>query len=77
MTRNTRTYWLGALAGAVALLAVAATGLADNASLGVVPPNERAYGHTYGGWSAEWWKWFLSIPEDVHPSLGGSCQEGQ
>jgi hypothetical protein len=31
----------------------------------------------YGGWSAEWWQWFLSIPADVHPALGGSCREGQ
>jgi hypothetical protein len=35
---------------------------------------------TYGEWTARWWQWVLSIPEDRNPTLdetGENCDEGQ
>jgi hypothetical protein len=58
-------------------LALPIPALAENPNPGVAPPNSKAYGHSYGGWSAEWWQWFLSIPTPDHPAIGGDCGEGQ
>jgi hypothetical protein len=33
---------------------------------GVLPPNSRSHGKSYGEWSAEWWKWAFSLPIDDH-----------
>jgi hypothetical protein len=47
---------------------------------GVIPPNARPYGLTYGDWSARWWQWALSIPATTNPLLdatGANCAEGQ
>ena len=30
--------------------------LAQPVDSGVAPPHSVAFGHTYGGWSAEWWR---------------------
>lgn len=65
---------------AISVLASAPAGqaLAQNANPGVAPPHSHAFGHTYGGWSAEWWQWYLSIPTGTpHPALGGDCRVGQ
>jgi hypothetical protein len=34
---------------------------------GVIPPNARPYGLTYGEWSAKWWQWAFSLPVDQNP----------
>lgn len=35
---------------------------------GVLPPHAYPFGKSYGDWSAEWWKWVISIPADNnHP----------
>lgn len=49
-------------------LAVPASGDADD-NPGVLPPNSRPYGKTYGEWGAEWWKWAASIPAAQNPGL--------
>ena len=66
-----------AVTAAVGACGLAAAALAGNPNPGVAPVNSSAYGHSYGGWSAEWWKWFLSIPTPDHPGIGGDCGEGQ
>jgi hypothetical protein len=33
-----------------------------NQNPGVLPPNSRIAGLTYGEWGAEWWQWLLAIP---------------
>lgn len=47
----------------------------------VLPPNSKAFGKTYGGWSAEWWNWALTLPaEDNHPLIANGkmdCTLGQ
>ncbi len=52
----------------------------DDTQSPVIPRNSSAYGNTYGEWSARWWQWVLSIPEDTNPNLdttGENCAEGQ
>jgi hypothetical protein len=53
---------------------------AGNPNPGVVPVNSNFHGKTYGEWSAEWWKWSLSIPYTNNPvrdESGEFCAEGQ
>ncbi len=50
------------------------------ATPGVVPPQAKAFGKTYGDWSEAWWKWTLSIPAAHNPALdtsGASDAVGQ
>jgi hypothetical protein len=43
-----------------------------------MPPNAKAYGMTYGEWSAKWWQWVYSLPIDRHPLFDtADCSEGQ
>lgn len=78
---NTLRQWSSPISTVLAVL-VLTVGMAVEASAGnsnpaAAPPNSKAYGHSYGEWTAEWWKWWLSIPVPDHPALGGSCEEGQ
>jgi len=34
---------------------------------GVIPPQAKYGGMTYGEWSAAWWQWAFSMPVDHHP----------
>ena len=36
---------------------------------GVVAPGTKIHGKSYGGWSAEWWKFVFSIPVSDNPLL--------
>jgi hypothetical protein len=40
---------------------------ANNPNPGIHPPGAKAYGHTYGEWSALWWQWAFSLPINAHP----------
>ena len=47
---------------------------------GIMPPQSHAFGKSLGEWSAEWWKWALSIPSKRSPLIdptGANCAEGQ
>ncbi len=47
---------------------------------GIVPPDQKAYGKTYGQWGSAWWQWALGIPADVNPLLddtGANFASGQ
>ncbi len=47
---------------------------------GVYPPGSSPFGKSYGEWSAEHWKWLLSIPYATNPAndfSGANCDEGQ
>ena len=35
----------------------------------VLPPDQEAYGRTWGEWSAAWWQWVTAVPADRHPLL--------
>ena len=43
-----------------------------NANPGILPPNSRVQGLTYGEWSARWWQYVLSIPAPQNPLNGGT-----
>ena len=63
----------------VGLLAGSVSGVyAANRNPGVIPPNAKAYGMTYGEWSAKWWQWAFSLPVDQNPFFdeGGNCTNG-
>jgi hypothetical protein len=47
----------------------AAAERSGNSNPGIVPPNVRAFGLTYGEWSAEWWKYAVGVPAPVNPLL--------
>jgi hypothetical protein len=44
------------------------------------PADTIQYNLTYGEWTAQWWQWAYSIPEDRNPvadPTGENCDEGQ
>jgi hypothetical protein len=46
----------------------------------VYPPDSKPYNLTYGEWSAKWWQWVLSLPQDINPLLdntGEDCAQMQ
>jgi len=51
-----------------------------NPNPGVIPPQARAHGLSYGEWGAQWWRWAYSFPVDQFPPLQsgeGDCSLGQ
>jgi len=43
-----------------------------------MPENSKAFGKTYGEWSAAWWKWALQMPTTAHPLYDSTdCSAGQ
>jgi hypothetical protein len=51
-----------------------------NPNPGVIPPQARAYGLTYGEWEAQWWRWAYSFPLAQFPPLQSGefdCSAGQ
>lgn len=49
-----------------------------NQNAGVMPPNSRPGGLTYGEWNEEWWQWAFSMPIDDHPLYDtADISEGQ
>jgi hypothetical protein len=48
--------------------------------LSVFPPDSRPYGLTYGEWTAKWWQWAFSMPEELNPLVddtGRNCANNQ
>jgi hypothetical protein len=50
-------------------LLLALTTMATVANAGVLPLNSRAFGKSYGEWTAAFWQWVLNIPEANNPLL--------
>jgi hypothetical protein len=51
---------------------------AKNGNPGILPPNSKAFGKSYGEWSAEFWKWLYSMPTDQHPLFEtADCSQNQ
>jgi hypothetical protein len=65
----------------VTLLAVSSDALAKggNKNPGVIPPNAKYRGLTYGEWAARWWQEALSIPvvDGEHPLISGGAFGGK
>lgn len=45
---------------------------------GVIPPNAKPHGLSYGEWSARWWQWAFSLPVPDNPffDVDGNCTNG-
>ena len=46
----------------------------------VFVPDSSAFNLTYPQWTAKWWQWAYSIPQNIHPAYddtGKFCKEGQ
>lgn len=68
------------LCTAVALIILPSAASAGNDNPGVLPPNSRPLGATYGEWGGRWWQWVAAQPTDVNPlldSTGENCAQGQ
>jgi hypothetical protein len=53
---------------------------AQGENFGIFPVNSKPYNLTYGEWSAKWWIWALSIPEENNPitdQTGENCDINQ
>jgi hypothetical protein len=62
----------------VGLLGAAPVTFAKNPNPGVIPPQARAHGMTYGEWSAKWWQWAVSLPLNHNPLADtADCSTGQ
>jgi hypothetical protein len=69
---------------AVAQITLGTTSPVNNSSIGsTVTPfsvDTIQYNMTYADWTARWWQWAYSIPEDRNPvadETGQNCDEGQ
>lgn len=61
-----------------AILAQTSSGTSNNPM--IYPPDAKPYGKSYSEWTTEWWKWFVSIPNDDNPindQTGQNCAVGQ
>ena len=60
----------------LALLLVSLPAQADsNPNPGILPPNQPAYGKSYGEWAAAWWNWALSGPDGNNVLQLDFCSE--
>ena len=51
-----------------------------NPNTRVIPRSAYPFGKSFNDWSAEWWKWQLSLPATDHPAFsvdGANCDAGQ
>jgi hypothetical protein len=62
-----RTVWVVTIA---LLLVTTSVAGARNANPGILPPNSRVHGLTYGEWSARFWQYILTIPASQSPFFG-------
>jgi len=74
---------VGFLAVAMALCVVAPRDAdGGNPNPGIIPPQAKPYGLTYGEWATKWWQYVYSIPVDDNPlfdetgALAGVNQSG-
>ncbi len=73
-------YFVGFAIFAVILSICATSALSDEYNAGVYPVDSKPFGHSYGEWSGNWWKWFSLIPLNMNPTTdqhGENCNVGQ
>ena len=52
----------------------------NSGNVSVFPPEAKPYGLTYGEWTAKWWQWIYSMPEEDNPAVddtGVNCANNQ
>lgn len=77
-----RTLTARTLAPALLVSMMATAGQCDdeNPNPGVLPPDETAFGLSYGEWGAVWWNWAFSSPVEDNPltdTTGENCGTNQ
>lgn len=79
MKKTNAATCLAVLALTLALTANAApAGKGNQGNPGILPPQSNSHGMSYAEWSAEWWKWAVSMPLDHHPLADtADCSAGQ
>jgi len=55
---------------ALLLITTSVASAGRNANPGILPPNSRVQGLTYGEWSARYWQDILAIPASENPAVG-------
>lgn len=77
MVSARRAYWQSVIVAVVFVLGLTMPALAGG-NPGVIPPNQKTNGLTYGEWSARWWQWAYSLPVSDNPffDVGGDCTNG-
>ena len=65
--RRSVIYYTSLALSSVIILAVASP-FYVSAQPETFPPGTDPYGVSYNEWSAEWWKWLHSSPEDRNPA---------
>jgi hypothetical protein len=73
---------IATMAAVIAVLSLTgvAAAKAGSTTPGVVPPQARVHGLSYGEWSARWWQWTLGVPAPDNPGLdptGDKCGVAQ
>jgi hypothetical protein len=71
--------WLAAVMIAALIAPGGHASAGGNANPGVIPPNAKFHGLSYGEWGARWWQWIASFPIPTNPALdqtGHLCSEG-
>jgi hypothetical protein len=64
----------------ITLISLNALPSAQSQNIGTFPIVSKPYNSTYGDWSAKWWIWALSIPEENNPitdQTGENCAINQ
>lgn len=61
--------------GLLGSVGLAPTAQAGDSGPNILSPSDKAYGMTYGGWSAAWWRWAVIGTADnpVADTTGASC----
>jgi hypothetical protein len=65
----------GMLLVSLALLSLQPALAAVNDNPGILPPQSKPYGMTYGAWGAQWWKWVIGIPAAENPAYSDETGE--
>lgn len=55
---------------------IPAVDAAANLNPGVIPPQAKAFGKSYGEWAGEWWKWAVAIPASQNPIMDTTGEFG-
>jgi hypothetical protein len=81
MDLNRRRYVLALVAACLGLGFAARPSIVQaqgHPNCGILSPDSKHFGASYGEWSARWWQWAFSLPIDNHPLYDtADCREGQ
>src|SRR5262245_15647117 len=68
-SRRAVTLASGIMLPLILLFVLPAPILGADGNPGVLPPEAKPLGVSYGDWFAHWWNWIISFPADENPLL--------